>query len=198
MVTWLKKLYGWIQSCVHSDYAHYILGFLFYIEALIFLPTDPLLVFYCIERKSHAFRYALIATVCSVLGAITAYTVGLALWHSYGHAIIHHPITAHIISPATFDSLMQQYKKNMWLALIIPGFIPIIPYKAVTLSAGFCQLSLIPFIICSCIARGSRFLLYATIITFCSNNAHTIIKKSVAIIMALTLITVVGTFYFLR
>jgi membrane protein YqaA with SNARE-associated domain len=198
MMTVVNRLYKWMESWVHSVYAHQALAILFYVEALLFLPADPLLIFYCMQRKNNAFRYALIATAASVLGGITVYAIGGALWHIYGEQIIHSPIINTLISPATFYSLSAQYKKNMWLALLLPALIPMVPYKAITLSAGFCQLSLIPFIICSCIARGSRYLLYATIATRCPNNTRALMKQSLPLIMTLIVITVVGTMWFLQ
>jgi len=192
MMALLNRLYKWMESWVHSVYAHYVLAILFYIEALLFLPADPLLIFYCVQRKNNAFRYALTATAASVLGGITAYAIGAMLWNIYGEQIIHSSTINTMISPATFYSLSAQYKKNMWFALLLPALIPMVPYKAITLSAGFCQLSLIPFIICSCIARGSRYLLYATIATRYPNNIKVFMKQSLPLIMTLIVIMAVG------
>ena len=193
-----NRLYKWMESSVHSAYAQHALAILFYIEAILFLPTDPMLLFYCIQRKDNAFRYALIATAASVMGGITAYMIGMTLWNVYGEEIIHSSIINTVISPATFYSLSAQYKQNIWLALLLPALMPIVPYKAITLSAGFCQLAIIPFIICSCIARGSRYLLYATIVTRYPNNPKKMLKQSLSIIMTLALIAVVGTLWFLK
>lgn len=197
MVPLLARLYNWMKSCVHAPYAHYTLGILFYLEAVLFLPVDPLLIFYCMQRKDKAFKYALIASAASVLGGITAYVLGMTLWQLYGEQIIHSSAISHVISPATFYYISAQYQKNIWLALLLPALLPIVPYKAITLSAGFCQLSLIPFILCTCIARGGRYMLYATIVKHYPHNPKAMIKQSFSLIMTLAVLTIIGTVWFL-
>ncbi len=194
----MNRFKAWLNSCAHSEYAHYVLGLLFYIEAILFLPADPMLIFYCMQRKDNALKYTFIATFASVLGGLTAYAIGFMLWDIYGEQIIHSSVIKTIISPERFHSLSAQYQKNIWFALLIPALIPIIPYKTITLSAGFCHLSLIPFIICSCIVRGSRYLLYATLITRYQGDAKTFMKQSFSLIMTLGLITIISTIWFLQ
>lgn len=148
---------------VYSPYADFFLGILFYLEAIIFLPTDPMLVFYCLEQPHRSFTYATIATLASGLGGITGYFIGYTLWESFGEEIIHAKLINYILSPTTFYYLRNQYQTYEHWAVLLAGFTPI-PYKAATLSAGFCKLSVIPFIIFSIIARGSRFFMVALIL----------------------------------
>ncbi len=159
---------------VHSPYATFILGFLFFLEAIFFLPTDPMLILYCIHRQNKALYYATIATISSVLGGITAYAIGSFLWDIAGDQIIHNPLVNFIVSPSMFAYLTEQYRQHEWLAILAAGFTPI-PYKAATLTAGFCKLSFAPFVICSIIARGARFYLLAIIIYIFGEQ----IKKSI-------------------
>jgi len=158
----LKRLYAWTGSYVYSKYAELVLGILFYIEAIIMLPTDPMLVVYCAKRKDKAMRYAAIATIASALGGLTTYALGYYLWVHAGEQIIHHPFITFFIKPETSKQLCTLYKQNEWTTLLIAG-IPPIPFKAATLTAGFCQISLLPFIVCCCIVRGIRFFLMAWI-----------------------------------
>jgi membrane protein YqaA with SNARE-associated domain len=159
----LKSTYSWMSSKVHSPYATPLLAFLFYIEAILFLPTDPMLMLYCMERRNYALYYAMVATIASVLGGLTGYCIGYVLWHTVGDQIIHNPVVTYFVKPDTFTHLCNLFKKYEWWALLVAG-IPPIPFKAATLAAGFCQLALLPFIICSFIVRGSRFFLLALII----------------------------------
>jgi membrane protein YqaA with SNARE-associated domain len=164
MTNQLKRLYAWMGNMVYSPYAERTLGILFFLESIFFLPTDPMLIVYCFTRPTKAFRYATIATIGSVLGGLAGYSIGLLLWNSFGNQIIHNSIVNYVLSPELFYYLCAQYKKHECLAILIAAFTPI-PYKAATLSAGFCKLSLMPFILCSIIGRGARFYLYAIIIS---------------------------------
>ncbi len=193
----MKKLYSWMGSCVYSPYADYILGFLFYLEAIFFLPTDPMLIFYCIERNDRAIWYATVATVSSVLGGITSYLIGSILWDTMGDQIIHNSIINYVLTPNFFYYLAEQYRQHEWLAILIAGFTPV-PYKAATLTAGFCKLSFIPFVICSVIARGSRFYLLAFIIKALGPRIKQSIERYINIVMILMFATIVGTIWFFR
>ncbi len=160
MIAGLKKSYEWMGSSIHSPYADYILCFLFYLEAIFFLPTDPILIVFCLERRERALTYATIALIGSVLGGITSYTLGITLWNYCGEHIIHNRIINVILTPSRFYEISALFKQYEWGAILAAGFTPI-PYKAATLAAGFCKLSFGPFVLCSIIARGARFYLLA-------------------------------------
>jgi membrane protein YqaA with SNARE-associated domain len=151
----LKRIYYWCGQQVHTVYAVPLLAFLFFIEAIFFIPVDPLLILYCIEDRMQSFYFAAIATVSSVAGGVMGYFIGYAIWESFGKMLV-----GMLFSPETFNHALQQYKHYESWAVLIAGFTPV-PYKAVTLSAGFCKLPLIPFIIFSLIGRGARFFLIA-------------------------------------
>jgi len=187
-----------MQLSVHSPYAEYILGFLFYLEAIFFLPTDPMLIFYCIEKRENALRYAAIATLCSVLGGLTGYAIGAFLWDMFGEQIIHNPIINYVLSPGKFYELSARYKEYEWWAILTAGFTPIVPYKVATLTAGFCKISLFPFIVGSILARGSRFFFYAITIHLFGGHLKKPIEHSFNIVMALAVIIIIGALLLLR
>lgn len=197
MLKYAKQLYEWMGTRVYSPHANLFLGVLFYLEAIFFLPTDPMLVLYCIERQNKAYRFAAIATCASVLGGITGYFMGLFLWNHFGQTIIHNSFINYIVSPSTFTYLSEQYKHYDWLAILIAGFTPI-PYKAATLTAGFCKLSFIPFVLCSIIARGARFFLIAGVITIFGPQMKKSIDRYFNIMVILTLVIIGLVFLFFR
>lgn len=172
MFSVIRKIYDWMGEKVHSPFANTWFFFLFFIESSLFpIPVDPLLILFCIKKRKHTFFYASIATAASVLGGLFGYLIGWALWDSVG---IH--IVRWFISDQAFNDLVAQYKKYEVLAVLIGGFTPI-PYKAVTLSAGFCKLPLIPFMIYSFIARGARFFLVAGAIRLWGKRIETMIDR---------------------
>ncbi len=192
MVAWLKQSYERMGSMIHSPYADYILGFLFYLEAIFFLPTDPILIIFCLERRDRALTYATIALIGSVLGGITSYALGAFLWHTCGEAIIHNHIVNYVISAKLFYHLSDQYQKYEWWAILVAGFTPV-PYKAATLAAGFCKLSFGPFVVCSIIARGARFYLLAVICMVYGERIKDSVQKYFNFILLLAVILVILT-----
>lgn len=188
----LKRLYDWMGTKVHSQHAESFLAAMFFIEAIFFLPVDPLLILYCIENKHKVFWYATIATFSSVVGGIAAYTLGFAVWEAIGQKIVDLSI-----SPVTFIHLCEQYKKYESTAVLVASFTPI-PYKAVTLTAGFCKLSLLPFIFFSFIGRGARFYLVATVLHFWGPQVKTYIDRWFTILVLLFLVILALSFMAFR
>jgi uncharacterized membrane protein YdjX (TVP38/TMEM64 family) len=77
------------------------------------------------------------------------------------------------------------------------AFTPI-PYKAATLSAGFCKLSFIPFVICSVIGRGARFFLYAIIISTWGARMKVYIERYFGPLMVLAMVLIFVTVKLVR
>lgn len=154
---WIRKLYDWMGTFVYHTWGEAILAALFFIEAIFFVPADPLLILFCVQQPRKSFYYATLATSASVLGGICGYYLGMAVWTTIGSWLI-----ALFTTQETFEYLCQQYAHYQNWAVLIAGFTPI-PFKAVTLTAGFCRLPLLPFIVCSFIARGARFYLIAVL-----------------------------------
>lgn len=186
----LKKLYDWMGRQVYSPYAEPVLCFLFYLEAIFFLPTDPMLIMYCIERPKHAYRYATIALIGSVLGGLTGYLIGYFLWDMAGEAILNNTLVQYVMSRDTFNRACSLYKQYEFAAILIAGFTPV-PYKAATLTAGVCKLPVIPFIIASIIARGSRFFLLAGVIKRCGTQMRQYIDRYFNLLVVLVLVIII-------
>jgi membrane protein YqaA with SNARE-associated domain len=152
----IRKIYDWMGEKVDSPYADWWLVALFFIESSFFIiPVDPLLILYCVTKPSRSLYYASIATAASVAGGLFGYAIGAVMWHSVGMLLV-----KWLISEQTFYDVVAKYKLYQNWAVLIAGFTPV-PYKAITISAGFCNLALIPFTICSFLGRGARFFLVA-------------------------------------
>lgn len=142
---------------VHAPQAPFFLASLSFLESLVFPPVAPILILFCLENRKRSFFYAAIATVFSVLGGIVAYYLGFALWETVGQRFV-----LYVSTQEAFDTLVMQYKKYEALTILIGSFTPV-PYRLVSVSAGFCQLPLIPFIVYSLIGRGARYFLVGAI-----------------------------------
>lgn len=152
----VRKTYDWMGTKVDHPYAELWLAGLFFIESSFFIiPVDPLLILFCVANSKRSMYYAAIATIGSVAGGIFGYMIGAFMWQSIGALLVEW-----VISERTFYDLVEKYQTYQNWAVFIGGFTPI-PYKAITISAGFCKLAFIPFVINSFISRGLRFFLVA-------------------------------------
>ena len=188
----LKKIYEWMGAKTQSPYANIWLAALFFIEAIFFVPVDPILILYSIENRKKSFYYAAIATVSSVLGGIFGYIIGALLWSSVGIKLV-----SWAISESSFLKAVQTYKLYQNWAVLIAGFTPL-PYKAITLSAGFCGLPIIPFAICSLISRGLRFFLIAGLLRIWGAQVKYFIDRYFNQLVVLFVVLVAISFWVLR
>lgn len=188
----IRRLYDWMGSFVYSPYGDWVLAAFFFIEAIFFFPSDPLLILFCVERQKKALYYATIATFASVLGGVAAYYIGYSVW-----AIVGETLVSIFTTQATFDHLCTQYKLYQNWAVLVAGFTPF-PYKIVTLTAGFCKLPLLPFIACSFIARGARFYLVGGVIYIWGATIKEYIDRYFNVLLMIFLLMVVLTVTLLK
>lgn len=152
-----RRFYSWMKERAAAPTAGRWLAIFFVLEMFILVPLDPLLAFYCHERADKAWWFAGIAAISSTIGALIGYAFGLFLWDIIGPWII-----GFVLSQETFDMFVTGYKHYQGWAVFVGGILPI-PFKAITLSAGFCQLSIIPFMVAVLAARSVRFFAIAGI-----------------------------------
>jgi membrane protein YqaA with SNARE-associated domain len=183
----LKKTYEWMGKQIHSKHATWFLALLFYLEAIFFFPTEPILILYGLERRNRVWYYATTATLASVVGGMTGYCIGFWVWHIWGEQIIQTPVVLFFIKPPQFYYLCSLFKDNEWWALLVAGF-SFIPFKATTLAAGFCQLSPLAVFCCACVARGVRLFAIAGIIHYWGTSIKKYIDRSFTLVAWLALL----------
>ncbi len=150
-----RRVYEWASQKAYSPKAPLWLGLIFLLELVLFLPLDALLMLFCLENPKRRFLYALMATLASAITGILGYLVGYLLWDLVGPYLI-----GTLISAQFFENIVQHYNAYEQWAVLIGSLLPI-PFKVVTISAGFCQLNPFTFVLCVIIARALRFFTLA-------------------------------------
>jgi membrane protein YqaA with SNARE-associated domain len=167
----MKSLYKWASKTVYSPYASFLFFSLVFIEAFFFMPSSTLYIIYALEKRNQAFFYAILAIAASICGAAIAYLLGIFLWDSVGSILVQS-----VMKPETFTKLVFYYQKYQITAVLAAGFLPL-PYKAITLTAGFCKIPFMPFLISCAIARGARFLILAGAIIIWGEQIQQILDR---------------------
>ena len=116
---------------------------------------DSILLLFCLENPQRRYTYALVAVAASVASAFVGYYIGLAAWDYVSPYVLDH-----LISTSFFERIHRHYLDYQHWAVFLGSFLPV-PFKAVTLTAGVCELALLPFIAAVCLARMARFFLIA-------------------------------------
>ncbi len=155
MIGFAKRIYDWAAKKAHSKHSVLWLGVVFFLEIVFLLPMDAILLLFCLENPARRYTYAFVATAASIASGLAAYLLGWAAWGAISPYVLDH-----MISTSFFERLSTHYQEHQHLAVFIGSFLPV-PFKAVTLSAGVCNLAIIPFLAMIACARGLRFFLIA-------------------------------------
>ena len=154
----LRGLYDWTMALAGRKSAETWLAVIAFIESSIFLvPADVLFVPMALSRRDRAYRYALVATVASVLGGIAGWMLGYFAYESVAK-----PVLEFYGKLETFESLRASVSFEMILLLLVTsGLAHLPPIKVVTILSGVAGINLGLFIISAIVARGARFFFLA-------------------------------------
>ena len=151
----IKKMYDWAANKANSRFSSMWLAAIFFLEIILFIPLDAIMILFCLENPDRKFLNAFIATVASTAGGVLGYFLGMFAWDAISPYIL-----GSLISLSFFDTICAHYSLYQNWAIFLGSFLPL-PFKAVTLSAGVCHLNLFHFITFVFLARFARFFLIA-------------------------------------
>ena len=162
-------------------------------ESMFFpIPPDVMLAPMALSQPQKAWRFALITTVASVIGGVLGYLLGYFAFESFIQPVVAEMGYQDKLTQATL--WFKEY--GVWV-VFLAGFSPI-PYKVFTISAGFLNMALIPFIIASTIGRGMRFFLVAALMKYGGPMMEAKLKKYIEIIGWSTVALAVALYLILR
>lgn len=153
-----SALYHWTLRQAGRRQAPAVLGAVSFVESSVFpIPADVLFVPMCLARPDRVWRYALIASVTSVLGGILGWAIG-----HWAFDLIARPLLEFYGKMAAFETLKGE--TGTWAILIMlvtSGLAHLPPMKVVTILSGVVAFDLKLFIVSAIVARGGRFYLLA-------------------------------------
>ena len=153
----LRRLYEWTMAKAAHRHAEGWLALFSFIEASFFpIPPHPVLGLMCLAEPKKALRFAAIATMASVAGGLLGYAIGYLVFDLVGTQLL-----AVLGLTESFDTAQCYLKGNSWAvftAFAVKGATPI-PFKLLTITAGFLHLSLGLFLIASLVSRSISFMI---------------------------------------
>ncbi len=176
----IRLLYNKVMELAEHRYATAWLGFISFIESMIFpIPPDVLLIPMCISNRQKAWFYASICTIASVMGGAFGYMLGYIFYDSIGQMIVSfYGMEDKFIA---FQAYYQEW--GIWIVLAA-GLTPF-PYKIITIASGVMLLDFGLFMLISLIARASRFFLEALLLWYFGEKIRIFIEKYLGILTAL-------------
>lgn len=156
----VRRLYDWVLSLAESRYGAPALFLLAFAEASFFpVPPDVLLMALALGAPRKAFRWALVCSAGSVVGAAAGYAIGWAA------APLAKTLIVKLASPDAYYTVAGAYGSHAFLAVLLAGFTPI-PYKVFTLAAGIFHetVGFGTLLLASLLSRSARFFLVSGLI----------------------------------
>ncbi len=150
----LTKLYTWMMEKAAHPHAERWLALFSFMESSFFpIPPHPLLGLMCLARPDKAIRFGVICTVASVIGGLFGYAIGYFAYETIGISLLK--------ALGLWDSFpaaacyLREYGAEI---ILIKGATPI-PFKLLTLTAGFIRMDLWDFLWSSMVSRSVQFIL---------------------------------------
>ena len=185
----LRGLYNWVLKLAGSKHAEpWLFGISFAESSFFPIPPDVMLAPMCFARPERAYRYALVCTIASVLGALLGYAIGYWLFETVGSAII----SVFGYGGREAELRAQYAEAGTWI-IFIKGLTPI-PFKLVTIVSGAMAFSIPMFIAACVITRGLRFLLVAWLFKTFGPALAPVIEKRIGLFALLFVVVLVGGF----
>ncbi len=185
----LRRLYDWTMAKAAHPHAEWWLALFAFVEASFFpIPPHPLLGLMCLAEPKRAIRFAAIATIASVLGGLLGYAIGHLLFDTVGTQLLSLlGLTESFPKAACY---LREYGAEI---IMIKGATPI-PFKLLTITAGFISMPLLTFIGASIISRSISFLIVGVLFRLFGAPIKAFIDKYLGLVTVGFVVLVVGGF----
>ena len=185
----LRRLYDWTMAKAAHPHAEWWLALFAFVEASFFpIPPHPLLGLMCLAEPKRAIRFAAIATIASVVGGLLGYAIGHLLFDTVGAQLLSLlGLTESFPKAACY---LREYGAEI---IMIKGATPI-PFKLLTITAGFISMPLLTFIGASIVSRSISFLIVGVLFRLFGAPIKAFIDKYLGLVTVGFVVLVVGGF----
>tara|TARA_Y100001960_G_C14562037_1_gene771262 strand:+ start:393 stop:1013 length:621 start_codon:yes stop_codon:yes gene_type:complete len=202
-MNFIRKIYDWVINLSKKPNGGRSLAIISFSEASFFpIPPDVLLIPLSLGNRKKSYKFALICSAFSILGAILGYYIGKVLWWNVPG--IEYSSLANLFFkyvPGINDSGFMRIKNlydnwNFWI-VFTAGFTPI-PFKLITISAGTFNINFFMFVIASVISRSARFFIVASLIRVFGESIRNFIENYFNLLAVIFTILLIGGFILIK
>lgn len=183
----IQRLYDWtLAKAAHRHAIWWLAAFSFMESSFFPIPPHPLLGLMCLARPQRAIRYGVVCTAASVVGGLFGYAIGHFLFASVGQQLLEWlHLTQSFPKAACY---LRDYGAEI---ILVKGATPI-PFKLITITAGFIGLSLFTFIWASIVSRGMQFILVGVLFWKFGAPIKVFLERYLTLISIAFVVLVVG------
>ena len=185
----LRKLYDWTLAKAAHPQAEWWLAAFAFVEASFFpIPPHPLLGLMCLAEPKKALRFAAVATLASVAGGLLGYAIGWGLYDTIGAQVL-----AWLGLTKSFPQAVCYLNEYGFWLFVAKGATPI-PFKLLTITAGFIGMPLVPFVLASVVSRSISFMIVGVLFRLFGAPIKRFIDKYLGLVTVGFVVLLVGGF----
>ena len=185
----LRRVFNWTMAKAGHPRAELWLALFSFVEASFFpVPPHPLLGLMCLAEPKKAVRFAVVATLASVAGGLLGYAIGHFLYESIGAQLLH------VLGLEKSFPKAACYLREVGFWLFVAKGATPIPFKLLTITAGFIAMPLGTFIVASLVSRAISFMIVGVLFRVFGAPIKAFIDKYLGLVVAAFVIAVVGGF----
>ena len=185
----LRRLYDWTMAKASDPRAEWWLALFAFVEASFFpIPPHPVLGVMCLAAPKKAIRFAMVATLASVAGGLLGYAIGHFVYDTVGTQLL-----AFLGLTESFPKAACYLREYGAEIIMIKGATPI-PFKLLTITAGFISMPLLTFIGASIVSRSISFLIVGVLFRIFGAPIKAFIDKYLGLVTVSFVVLVVSGF----
>lgn len=185
----IQRMYEWTMEKSAHPHAELWLALVAFVEASFFpIPPHPLLGLMCLADPKKAVRYAIICTLASVAGGMLGYSIGYFLYESVGLWLLGVLGLTDAFPPVACH--LNEYGAEIIFA---KGLTPI-PFKLLTITAGFIHMDIVKFALASLASRSLSFMIVGILFRLFGAPIKAFIDKYLIWVTGAFLVAVVAGF----
>ena len=185
----LRRLYDWTMAKAAHPHAEWWLALFAFVEASFFpIPPHPLLGLMCLAEPKRAIRFAAIATIASVAGGLLGYAIGWGLYDTVGTQLL-----AALGMTESFPVAACYLREYGAEIIMIKGATPI-PFKLLTITAGFIGMNPVSFILASIVSRSISFMIVGVLFRLFGAPIKAFIDRYLGLVTIGFVVLVIGGF----
>ena len=164
-----RRMYDWVLHFAHHKHSTTALFALSFAESSFFpIPPDVLLGPLCLGNRRKSMWFATVTMVASILGAYLGYLIGFAF--------IEVALMIPGVTQEGVDWLAREFEVRGQWYVFIAALTPI-PFKLLTITAGFAKMNLLVFTLACLVGRSMRFFGVAGVFWWIGPKALPFIDK---------------------
>ena len=185
----IRRLYDWTLSLAERPSALWWLALVAFVESSFFpIPPDIMLIPMVLAVRQKAWLIAGVCTIASVFGGLAGYGIGLFAFDAFGEAMIDFYGYGD-----KFLRFQDVFNDMGFMAVVVFG-VTVLPFKVITITAGFMELNVWQFTLAAIVSRAIRFFAVAALLWKFGDPIRTFIEKHMEWLALAAVVLLVGGF----